>query len=79
MTLNLYSIRDIKNDYATPFVASNDATAVRMYKASAADKNSTLAMFPADFELWHVCSFDSNTALVQSNAYPIALDGEHND
>lgn len=63
MIINLYSIRDIKNDFAMPFTASNDSTAVRMYKASASEKNSTLAMFPADFELWHVGSFETETAL----------------
>lgn len=78
MIVSMYSIRDIKNDFAMPFVASNDATAVRMYKASAADKNSTLAIFPADFELWHVCKFNTSNAMVEGNAYPIALDGDNN-
>lgn len=78
MIINMYSIRDIKNDFAVPFTASNDATAIRMYKASASAKDSTLAMFPADFELWHVSSFDTSNALMQSNAYPIALDGDNN-
>lgn len=79
MITNLYSIRDIKNDYSVPFAAANDEIAVRMYKATAMDKDSNLAMFPADFELWRIGSYNTMSAQLEAEAYPIAINGDNSN
>lgn len=79
MIIKMYSVRDIKNDFGMPFTAANDEVAIRMFKATANDKTSTLALFPADFELWCVGEFNTNNGGINNTCYPIALDGGNND
>lgn len=76
MIINLYSIRDIKNDYNTPFAAANDKTAERMYKAELSNKDSMIAKFPADFELWRLATMNTDNGYIEANKEQIAIGGQ---
>lgn len=56
-----FSIKDLKTDsFHTPFPAAHQAVAIRstLSEMSRPGSTSNLSLYPADFELWHVGSFD---------------------
>lgn len=78
MKLSIYAIRDIKNEFCTPFTTTNDAMAKRMFVTEQKNKDSMLAQFPADFELWKLADMDTKTGQVFPNLENIAIQGEEN-
>lgn len=53
MNIGVYSAKDLKAGiYHTPFQCRHEAEAIRMFTGAANDKNTTIAMYPADFELF---------------------------
>jgi hypothetical protein len=63
----LYSIFDSKvNSFAPPFVATNDQEAIRMFKTSINYGESTLNMYPEDFDLFRLGSFNSESGTFDS-------------
>ena len=78
MKLSIYAIRDIKNEFCTPFTTANDATAKRMFVTEQKNKDSMLALFPADFELWKLADLDTKTGQIFPNLENIAIqEGEN--
>jgi hypothetical protein len=76
--LSIYAIRDIKNEFCTPFTTANDATAKRMFVTEQKNKDSMLAQFPADFELWKLADMDTKTGQIFPNLENIAIqEGEN--
>lgn len=63
MIKSLYAIRDVKvNMFPNqPFPAHNDADATRSFATACKDKTIQLGMFPADFSLFHVGGFDTDS------------------
>lgn len=62
MNLGVYSVFDRKAAvFARPFVAPNDAMAVRSFLAARQDPSTELAKFPEDFSLHRLGSFDDDT------------------
>lgn len=78
MKLSIYAIRDIKNEFCTPFTTNNDAMAKRMYQNEQRNKDSMLAQFPADFELWKLADIDTKTGQIFPDLANIATQGEEN-
>ena len=73
MKQSIYAIRDIKNEFCTPFTTANDATAKRMFVTEQKNKDSMLAQFPADFELWKLAEVDTKTGQIFPNLENIAI------
>lgn len=64
--LNLYAIKDIKvSCFLTPFFSQNEITAIRAVYQALNQGESQLNMFPADYELFHIGTFDPQTASLQ--------------
>lgn len=62
MNLGVYSVFDRKAAvFARPFVAPNDAMALRSYAAALQDPSTELHKFPEDFSLHRLGSFDDDT------------------
>lgn len=62
MILNVYSIFDAKAAvFGLPFFSHNNALAMRNIEAAMMEGNAMFAKFPADFQLYHVGSFDDGT------------------
>lgn len=79
MKNSIYTVRDIKNDFGTPFTAANDSVARRMYQAEQKNKDSMLAQFPADFELWKLADYDTKTGQIYPSMENIAVQGGSNE
>lgn len=78
MKLSIYAIRDIKNEFCTPFTTNNDAMAKRMFMNEQRNKDSMLAQFPADFELYKLADIDTKTGQICPNLVNIAIQGDEN-
>lgn len=60
-----YSIFDTKAlAFAQPFLASNDATAVRMVRGAARDPNTDLHRFPTDYVLVGLADWNEETGTI---------------
>lgn len=65
MVTGLYAVRDIAADsYMAPFVAVNDAVAIRSFAFAFKDDRSTMASAPGDYELMHIANYDNITGEV---------------
>lgn len=63
--LKVYAIKDVKGAFGAPFLALNDALAVRNVKTEVnGQKGSTLNLYPEDFELWLIGQFDEITGII---------------
>lgn len=63
--LKLYSIKDTKGAFMVPFVNQNDSLAVREVKTIVnGQKGSPVTLYPEDFELWCIGTFDEVTGIV---------------
>lgn len=75
MIQRLYSIRDIKSDYKTPFVGLSDQEVLRTFHKMVNDpKSGNLHDYPADYELYFIGEYDTIKAelLPQDSAQLLA-------
>ena len=63
--LKLYAIKDTKGAFDAPFVSQNDALATRAVRSYVNQGGkSNIALYPEDFELWFVGTYDEMTGIV---------------
>lgn len=70
MILNIYSIKDVDLDYSSPFFASNDNVALRMFRAVARDKTTQIGQDPNFFSIYRLGTFDSETGFISTLPSP---------
>lgn len=70
--LNLYSVRDLKNNFAPPYVDTSDESAKRTF-ALAVEDAPVVKRFPADYELYRVGTFDPENGHVEPVELPVFL------
>jgi hypothetical protein len=62
MRQNVYTIFDSKAEiFKSPFMAMNDAVALRMIEQAASDPNTDLGRYPADFTLFFIGTYQDHT------------------
>ena len=61
MKKNFYAILDVYNGYGMPIIQDNDGTAMRNFQNACCDKSSVYATHSADFSLWCVGAYDSDS------------------
>ena len=67
MNIQIYSIYDkTAKSYSQPFYAANDDCAVRILVGSF-DERSQLVLYPSDYVLCHLGSFDDTSGLITSD------------
>ena len=67
MNVQIYSIYDKKAcSYSQPFYAANDECAVRILVGSL-NESSQLVLYPSDYVLCHLGSFDETSGLITSD------------
>lgn len=66
-----YSIRDNKVGFGAPFLEANDHTAIRSFGLKV-NANDLMYYSPADYDLYSVGSFDTETAMFKS-AVPVLI------
>lgn len=70
----VYSIRDVKtNVYNSPYFQTHKAGAIRMFMDLCTDPQSTIKKHPADFQLYELGTFNSETGKFTSHQEPIYL------
>lgn len=66
MKVKAYSIRDsILSTYCLPFYAQNHAHAERICKELIVVGNNSISASPADFELFHIGTFDDSNGVLE--------------
>lgn len=76
MKFRVYSIFDDKvGSFSTPFFSMRDELAKRNFSALADDKepNNMVRRFPADFSLYFLAEFDTDSGQFVSNDKPVFL------
>lgn len=63
MKLGLYSIRDLKSNFAPPITISNNEVAKRWF-GTRVNEDITMKFEPSDFDLYKVGEFDTETGEV---------------
>ena len=62
----IVTVQDLKSGYADPFIIDNEQLAVRMFRASFSQHNtSIMAIYPEDFRLVKIGEFDSKSGLIE--------------
>lgn len=64
MKLNVYCIRDVLVGFMSPTVDTNDDTAMRNFSLMVNNNPGVIGFRPADFDLYCVGVFDSDSGLV---------------
>jgi len=68
MKLEAFSLRDTKAEvFAAPFFVPNEAIATRLLVQLVQDHRSDLGKYPADFLLYRIGTYDTETALLKSS------------
>lgn len=71
MKLQIYSIRDLKGSmYNVPFFQPTHGTAERSFNELIRDPQSLVHKYPADYELFHVGTFDDETGRIETLPTP---------
>jgi len=70
--LNLYSVRDVKAEaYGAIICCPSVGLAVRSFSEACLDPKSPMALYPADFSLYELGTFDPNSGTVKGHKVPI--------
>lgn len=74
MKLVIFSVYDSKvQSYANPFYANHRGEALRGLEEVANDKTHNIGKYPADFTLFELGNFDSDTGKFVLHSTPISL------
>lgn len=72
MTFNLYAVRDVKSTYMSPVVGSNDAQAMRSFRAGMKSVPE-YEVSPGDFELYRIGEFNNESGLISPTIPPVFI------
>lgn len=65
MIINLYSVRDVKSEsFSAPFTALADGAAIRDFYALMTTPGSVYQMYPGDFDLFKIGTYDQSTGTI---------------
>lgn len=70
MIYGVYAIRDSKTGFLTPTVDINDQSAARNFEHAALQSNTLFFSHPADYDLYKIGSFDTDSGLLQAFSAP---------
>lgn len=73
MIYPIYSVRDLKGDFYAPRIEQNDDSAIRWFSMTVNTPETLTNFAPADFQLFRIGSFDSETGLITSLNLPVLL------
>lgn len=66
MVYGIYSVRDVKTGFASPFVDQSDESAKRGFYFAFSQQSNIINFSPADFSLYKIGTFDSEKGAVAS-------------
>ncbi len=78
MTMNVYAVRDVKSTFMSPVLGSNDAQAMRAFRAGMRSVPE-FDVAPTDFELYRIGEFDSDSGLLAPCVPPVWICSGENE
>lgn len=69
--MNIYSIRDVRTGFLSPTYDLNDAVAARNFAHAVMNSDSILFTHAADFDLFRIGTFDSETGCLIPEDMPV--------
>lgn len=76
--MNVYAVRDVKSTFMSPVLGSNDAQAMRAFRAGMRSVPE-FDVAPADFELYRIGEFDSDSGLLTPSVPPVWICSGENE
>lgn len=77
MTKPIYSIRDLKVGFTQLVVDDNDETAKRGFAMAICNDHGLHGFAPADFQLYKVGLFDTQTGVITCDSIPVLIMDGH--
>lgn len=66
----VYAVRDVKSNFASPIIGSNDAQAMRSFRAGMRGLPD-FGVAPSDFEFYRIGEYDSDSGLLTPTVPPV--------
>lgn len=73
MIYPMYAYRDNKSNFSMPYAEMNDASALRGFAYLCSGKDSIMSFSPADYDLFKVGTFDTDSGLMEASATLVFL------
>jgi len=74
MKMNMYSVFDKKAEaFFQPYLAPTHGVGLRLFQQLAVDNTQNVGLYPEDFELFHIATFENSSALVEPVSPPLSL------
>lgn len=74
MIKDIFVVHDAKvGAFGTPFYAENISVAIRSFKYAANDHTTEIGKYPTDFSLYHLGTYNDQTATFETQPAPIHL------
>ena len=67
MKMGIFSIKDLKAGFQQIFLSANEAVAMRDFGQICCKPDTNYNNFPADYELYKVGEFDTDTGIADTN------------
>ena len=68
MKYGMYCVKDLKTGYIPPTFDYNDESAIRNFEHACSKTESLFFTHPADYQLWCVGYFDSDTGVIEKDS-----------
>ena len=68
MKMPVYSYRDNKVGFMSPMIDQNDDSAIRGFSYAINNREGIMGFSPADFDLYQIGVFDSDTGIIESTS-----------
>lgn len=75
MKYALYSLKDEKVGFGIPQAENNEQTALRNFDYAVNKKGTLVYENPADFSLWYVGEFDTESGTIVADTHPTYIIG----
>jgi len=74
--MKILAIKDKKIGFDVPFTMPNEGAAIRSFGEACKNKESNLAKYPEDFELFSIGEFDTATGEIKPNEIKLICTAE---
>ena len=73
MKVYIYAIKDVKRgSFMNLWTEANDDTAMRNFDSIKRDRSTLIGMYPGDFELWNIGSFNDKSGALETTLYYVS-------
>lgn len=73
MIVNIYAMRDLKSNFMTPTVSTNDAVAMRSFESAIEQSQGELFTHRSDFQLYRIGCYDLDKGTISPEDLPVLI------